>query len=79
MLKISGYLHQVRSYGRSLSVSTLWTPTREFNDTGCAAENETEHFSMRDVNFVWKLYEVRNHSDCVRHRAMQERHGQGVH
>jgi len=43
----------------------LWTPTREFNDTGCVIEDESadnttksETVPMSELNFVWKLYEV---------------------
>jgi len=53
----AGHLHQVRSYGRSLSVSTLWTPRKSFNDTGCAELNVTEPITLKDLQFVWKLNE----------------------
>ncbi|CAK8691779.1 unnamed protein product [Clavelina lepadiformis] len=53
----SGHLHQVRSYGRSLSIATLWTPTREFNDSDCAVANSTEQMFMDEANYVWKLYD----------------------
>jgi len=51
----AGHLHQVRSYGRSLSVTVLWTPRKSFNDTGCENLNITESVSLKDLNFVWKL------------------------
>lgn len=50
-----GHLHQVRSFGRSLSVSTLWTPTKSFNDSGCVDLDMDSHVSMDDMQFVWKL------------------------
>jgi len=53
----AGHLHQVRSYGRSLSVTTLWTPTKTFNDTGCENLNMTNHVSLNELDFVWKLNE----------------------
>ena len=55
---MAGHLHQVRSYGRSLSIATLWTPTREFNDSDCAVANSTEQIFMDEANYVWKLYDV---------------------
>jgi len=51
----AGHLHQVRSFGRSLSVSTLWTPTKSFNDSECVDLDMDSHVSMEDMQFVWKL------------------------
>lgn len=51
----AGHLHQVRSYGRSLSVTTLWTPRKTFNDTGCAELNMTAPVSLNELSFMWKL------------------------
>nr|XP_002126088.2 lysine-specific demethylase 8-like [Ciona intestinalis] len=53
----AGHLHQVRSYGRSLSTSILWTPTRAFNDTGCAVTNMSEPVALSELSFIWKLYD----------------------
>ncbi|XP_039272410.1 bifunctional peptidase and arginyl-hydroxylase JMJD5-like [Styela clava] len=51
----AGHLHQVRSYGRSLSFSTLWTPQKEFNDTGCAEADIERYTTMNELYFMWKL------------------------
>ena len=55
----SGHMHQVRSYGRSFSYTTLWTPTQTFNETGCSDLDVASHIrSLADIDFVWKLYDV---------------------
>lgn len=54
----AGHLHQVRSYGRSFSYTTLWTPTTNFNETGCSDLDVNSHArSLADIDFVWKLYD----------------------
>jgi len=54
----AGHLHQVRSYGRSFSFTTLWTPTQAFNETGCSDLDVSSHIrSLADIDFVWKLYD----------------------
>ena len=46
------YLHQVRSYGRSISSTVLFFPYDEFNETGC--ENETFGYTdLSQVELVW--------------------------
>lgn len=64
---IIGHLHQVRSYGRSLSYTTLFTPMKMFNGTGCVNKTEEDTTETDDketsVEFtpfselysVWKL------------------------
>ncbi|XP_070548083.1 bifunctional peptidase and (3S)-lysyl hydroxylase Jmjd7-like isoform X1 [Ptychodera flava] len=48
----AGYLHQVRSYGRSLAATFLFTVDGQFNDTGCADES-FEQTSLADVDVIW--------------------------
>lgn len=35
LLLVTGYIHQVRSYGRSLSFSILFSPSLEFDSSDC--------------------------------------------
>ncbi|XP_077985861.1 bifunctional peptidase and (3S)-lysyl hydroxylase Jmjd7-like [Glandiceps talaboti] len=46
------YLHQVRSYGRSVAATYLFATDGEFKDTGC--ENTTlSYTSLADVEVMW--------------------------
>ncbi|XP_070548613.1 uncharacterized protein [Ptychodera flava] len=48
----SKYVHQVRSYGRSISVTTLFTTHGVFNQTDC--HNFTYNYSsLADVDVMW--------------------------
>lgn len=54
----AGYLHQVRSYGRSISFTILFSPTRDFDSSDCRKLKEkrakmNETMTLGDVNFVW--------------------------
>ncbi|KAL8607664.1 hypothetical protein ACOMHN_039338 [Nucella lapillus] len=48
----AGYLHQVRSYGRSLSLTVLFSPIPEFSDDGCKLMEE-EFLPLSDAIFTW--------------------------
>lgn len=48
----AGYLHQVRSYGRSISETLLFTPTRWFNDSDCET-TDLGYTSLADVELKW--------------------------
>ncbi|XP_050404429.1 uncharacterized protein LOC126820477 [Patella vulgata] len=53
----AGYLHQVRSYGRSISVTILITPTPEFDDAGCKKKQFTKIKTLSDAAFMWTFEE----------------------
>lgn len=48
----AGYIHQVRSYGRSISATTLFTSYDEFDAESCKG-HEFPYTSMRDINVMW--------------------------
>lgn len=52
----SGYLHQVRSYGRSLSLTILFSPVPDFDDEGCALMEE-EFRPLTEASFTWAFLE----------------------
>ncbi|CAG5130789.1 unnamed protein product [Candidula unifasciata] len=47
----AGYLHQVRSYGRSISITVEFFPVTEFDDSGCEL-NEQEFIPLSDAYFL---------------------------
>lgn len=51
----SVYIHQVRGYGRTLAVTTLFTADvkNEFNGDDCTDEIMTKYHSMADIKFQW--------------------------
>lgn len=60
----AGYIHQVRSYGRSLSFSILFSPSMEFDSSDCkkilSSNNEvkeeeglTERTTLADAQYMW--------------------------
>ncbi|XP_061197924.1 uncharacterized protein LOC133206000 [Saccostrea echinata] len=60
----AGYLHQVRSYGRSLSFSILFSPSMEYDSSDCKKvlsandevkdENDsTKRVSLADASYMW--------------------------
>ena len=51
-----GYLHQVRSYGRSLSLTVLFASVPAFQDDGCALMEE-EFRPLSDAVFTWTFAE----------------------
>ena len=51
-----GYLHQVRSYGRSLSLTVLFASVPSFQDDGCALMEE-EFRPLSDAVFTWTFAE----------------------
>ncbi|XP_071958879.1 jmjC domain-containing protein E-like [Antedon mediterranea] len=51
----SGYFHQVRSYGRSMSYAILFTTEPHFNDTDCG--NEFPYTSLDQVPIFWTYKE----------------------
>lgn len=61
---MTGYIHQVRSYGRSLSFSILFSPSMEFDSSDCkkilSSNNEvkeeeglTERTTLADAQYMW--------------------------
>ncbi|KAK7091446.1 uncharacterized protein [Littorina saxatilis] len=52
----AGYLHQVRSYGRSMSLTVLFAPVPSFNDDGCQLMEE-EFRPLNEATFTWTLFE----------------------
>ncbi|RDD46653.1 Lysine-specific demethylase 8 [Trichoplax sp. H2] len=51
-----GYIHQVKSYKRSISVTTLFSPTKTFNSSGC--ENLTLKYTpMSEAPIHWTYKE----------------------
>ena len=51
-----GYIHQVRSYKRSISVTTLFSPTRTFNSSGCENLNMS-YTPMSEAPIHWTYKE----------------------
>ena len=50
---ISGYWHQVRSYGsKNMAVSVLFSRLTEFDPIGCESA-KLEYTPLSDVNMVW--------------------------
>ena len=47
-----GYLHQVRSYGRSMSLTVLFASVPDFSDDGCTLMEE-EFRPLSDAVFTW--------------------------
>lgn len=48
----AGYLHQVRSYGRSISLTILFASVLSFSDDGCQLMEE-EFRPLSDATFTW--------------------------
>lgn len=51
----SVYIHQVRGYGRTLAVTTLFTADvqNNFNADDCPADIVDKEYTMADINFLW--------------------------
>ncbi|XP_019622008.1 PREDICTED: lysine-specific demethylase 8-like [Branchiostoma belcheri] len=49
----SGYFYQVRSYGRSIAGSILWSPLPEFDDSDCASADIDQFTPLSQVNMMW--------------------------
>ncbi|XP_033727153.1 bifunctional peptidase and arginyl-hydroxylase JMJD5-like [Pecten maximus] len=54
----AGYMHQVRSYGRGISYTVLFSPSFEFDSSDCRVQVEKKGDkpsipSLADVDFVW--------------------------
>ena len=49
------YIHQVRSYGRSIAVTTLFTADLHdnFSSEDCTPEVMTQYHKMSDIDFRW--------------------------
>lgn len=47
------YLHQVRSYNRTISSTFLWYPEGEFNDDDCDGINYDDYLSLTDTYVHW--------------------------
>ncbi|XP_065174902.1 bifunctional peptidase and (3S)-lysyl hydroxylase Jmjd7-like [Sycon ciliatum] len=56
-----GYLHQVRSYTRSISETLLFTPTRWFNDSNCNTTDVDSYMSLADVELKWTYLKGQKH------------------
>ena len=54
-LLITVYIHQVRSYGRSIAVTTLFTADLEesFSSKDCTPDVMTKYHKMSDIDFRW--------------------------
>ncbi|ESP03411.1 hypothetical protein LOTGIDRAFT_171502 [Lottia gigantea] len=53
----AGFLHQVRSYGRSISETILITPTPFFDATGCDKKQYKKPKTLADAAFMWSFEE----------------------
>lgn len=58
MFLFTVYIHQVRAYGRSLSVTTLFTEEiinnqKYFSNEGCSDGLLKEYHTMADIDFHW--------------------------
>lgn len=51
----SVYIHQVRGYGRTLAVTTLFTADvqNDFNADDCPADIVDKEYTMADIKFLW--------------------------
>lgn len=49
------HIHQVRSYTRTLAVTTLFTKgiDSEYDNTDCEAFNASQEYRMSDIDFHW--------------------------
>ena len=49
------YIHQVRGYGRTIAVTTLFTADIQdnFNGDDCTPEILEKYYSMADIPFQW--------------------------
>lgn len=54
----AGYLHQVRSYGRSISLTVKFAPSTSFDDNGCKLIEE-EFLPLTEASFTWTFTEGR--------------------
>ncbi|XP_071842016.1 uncharacterized protein [Apostichopus japonicus] len=48
----AGHIHQVRSYGRSISATSLFTTYPEFDDSDCK-DKTFSYTSMKEMNVMW--------------------------
>ncbi|XP_078684771.1 lysine-specific demethylase 8-like [Branchiostoma floridae x Branchiostoma belcheri] len=49
----AGYFHQVRSYGRSVAATIMWSPLNHFDDSDCAATDIDKYTALSDVTIQW--------------------------
>lgn len=54
-LYILEYIHQVRGYGRTVAVTTLFTADikNNFNSDDCTEELMSQNYTMADIDFLW--------------------------
>ncbi|KAK3087063.1 hypothetical protein FSP39_001162 [Pinctada imbricata] len=67
----AGYLHQVRSYGRGISFTVLFSPSNEFDSSDCSRKDKDvkkADSSLADAEFVWAY---RNGSHELYHDKME--------
>jgi len=52
---VTGYLHQVRAYGRSISSTNHFAPSPDLNFSDCvtASSSSVSHLTLADVQFMW--------------------------
>ncbi|XP_078591174.1 lysine-specific demethylase 8-like [Branchiostoma floridae x Branchiostoma japonicum] len=49
----AGYFHQVRSYGRSVAATIMWSPLDYFDDSDCATTDIDRYTALSDVRLQW--------------------------
>lgn len=73
----AGYLHQVRAYGRGISYTVQFAPTKDYESSDCKDETKSkkkkkdkkeetddkdaEKLTLADVNFIWGYSEGERH------------------
>ena len=55
LLSFAVYIHQVRSYGRSIAITTLFTADiqNNFSSEDCKPDTMTKYHKMSDIDFRW--------------------------
>ena len=61
-----GYLHQVRSYGRSISSTNHFAPSPDLNFTDCvsASPSNVDYLPLNQVQFMWSYVNGQLVSTC---------------
>ncbi|XP_013380535.1 uncharacterized protein LOC106151697 [Lingula anatina] len=72
----AGHLHQVRSYGRSISYTILWAPVPQFSASDCEGKPDRD-IPLSEVTFTWayfagdkQLSNARLNSESLRHHLL---------
>ncbi|XP_074656672.1 uncharacterized protein LOC141909890 [Tubulanus polymorphus] len=73
----AGVLHQVRSYGRSVSYALHWAPIDETSFDDCKAEELKQSVSLSEASFFWtnvagtkQLSNIRLNAESLRHHLL---------